>query len=104
MLTFVSLEYNTDNTDLVLIDLFFWFDLVWLLLIDIFLYSQGITQITTELVLIDYLLYMNLESLKIQLQFDSKRLIRVATTMAFWLESFKGYCHPAYLTYMQSTS
>ena len=42
-------------------------------------------QITTELVLIDFLLYMNLESLKIQLQFDSKRLIRVATTMAFWI-------------------
>ena len=39
MLTFVSLEYNTDNTELVLIDLFFWFDLVWLVLIDIFLYS-----------------------------------------------------------------
>lgn len=36
MLTFVSLEYNIDNTELMLINLFFWFGLVWLVLIDIF--------------------------------------------------------------------
>lgn len=59
----ISLEYNTDPLQ------------SWLF-VDLFDYLFDFN-------LIDYLLYMNLESLRIQLQFDNNRLIHVAIAIAF---------------------